>query len=102
MLFTVCVALADIYALLSFEYQGSVWVLEPKKVRKINTDELPKKGTKEQKKNDILEVIPVKIYAKIKDQSLILSNSDGSKTTIQLLGCTVVAVSASNLASRKW
>ncbi|CAL9153154.1 unnamed protein product [Musa hybrid cultivar] len=85
-----------------FEKKGSVWVLEPKKVRKINTDELPKKGTKQQKKNDILEVIPVKRYAKIKDQSLILSNSDGSKTTIQLLGCTVVAVSASNLASRKW
>ncbi|CAL9162579.1 unnamed protein product [Musa hybrid cultivar] len=85
-----------------FEKKGSVWVLEPKKVRKINTDELPKKGTKQQKKNDILEVIPVKRYAKIKDQSLILSNSDGSKTTIQLLGCTVVAVSASNLASQKW
>ncbi|CAL9756202.1 unnamed protein product [Musa acuminata subsp. burmannicoides] len=85
-----------------FEKKGSVWVLEPKKVRKINTDELPKKGTKQQKKNDILEVIPVKRYAKIKDQSLILSNSDGSKTTLQLLGCTVVAVSASNLASRKW
>ncbi|XP_018676784.2 uncharacterized protein LOC103972973 isoform X3 [Musa acuminata AAA Group] len=85
-----------------FEKMGSVWVLEPKKVRKINTDELPKKGTKQQKKNDILEVIPVKRYAKIKDQSLILSNSDGSKTTIQLLGCTVVAVSASNLASQKW
>ncbi|URE19258.1 Putative integral membrane protein conserved region (DUF2404) [Musa troglodytarum] len=84
-----------------FEKKGSVWVLEPKKVRKINTDELPKKGTKGQKKNDILEVIPIKRYAKIKDQSLILSNSDGSKTTIQLLGCTVVAVSASNLASRK-
>ncbi|URE19256.1 Putative integral membrane protein conserved region (DUF2404) [Musa troglodytarum] len=83
-----------------FEKKGSVWVLEPKKVRKINTDELPKKGTKGQKKNDILEVIPIKRYAKIKDQSLILSNSDGSKTTIQLLGCTVVAVSASNLASR--
>ncbi|CAL9074670.1 unnamed protein product [Musa acuminata var. zebrina] len=85
-----------------FEKMGSVWVLEPKKVRKINTDELPKKGTKQQKKNDILEVIPVKRYAKIKDQSLILSNSDGSKTTIQLLACTVVAVSASNLASQKW
>ncbi|XP_009408154.2 uncharacterized protein LOC103990667 [Musa acuminata AAA Group] len=84
------------------EKKGSVWVLEPEKVPKIKTDESPTRRTKEQENKSIMEVIPVRKYAKIKDHSLILSDPDDSNITIQLVGCMVVAVSASNLSSRKW
>ncbi|WOL18933.1 hypothetical protein Cni_G27730 [Canna indica] len=84
------------------EKKGSVWVLEPEKIPKFNSDESPTRRPKDQKNKSIVEVIPVKKYAKMKDQLLILSDSDGSKATIQLLGRTVVAVSASDLPSRKW
>ncbi|XP_065046907.1 uncharacterized protein LOC135678252 [Musa acuminata AAA Group] len=84
------------------EKKGSIWVLEPEKVPKIKTDESPTRRTKEQENKSIMEVIPVRKYAKIKDHSLILSDPDDSNITIQLVGCMVVAVSASNLSSRKW
>lgn len=90
-----------VICLLSFVWQGFVWVLEPEKVPKISTDGLPVGVSKEPKKKNIVEVCPVKKYAKIKDHSLILIDTDGS-TTIDLLDCTVVAVSSSNLSSRKW
>lgn len=83
--------------------QGIVWVLEPEKVLKVNSDGSPTRGSKEQKyKKNIVEVFPAKKIAKIKDHVLILSDQDGSQATIELLDCTVVAVSASNLSSRKW
>lgn len=50
----------------------------------------------------IAEVFPVKTSAKLEGHSLTLSAPDGSELTIDLLDCTVVAVSASNLPSRKW
>ena len=53
-------------------------------------------------KKNIIEVCPIKKYAKIKDRSLILSDPDGSQRTVELLDCTIVAVSASDLSSRKW
>ena len=79
--------------------QGSIWVLEPEKVPKIKTDESPTRRTKEQENKSIMEVIPVRKYAKIKDHSLILSDPDDSNITIQLVGCMVVVVSLSNLSS---
>ncbi|KAG6478474.1 hypothetical protein ZIOFF_061917 [Zingiber officinale] len=87
---------------MTFETQGSVWLLDPDKVPKINIDESSTKVPKEKKNKSTLEVVPVRKYGKIKDHLLILSDSDGSRAIIKLLGCTVVAVSASNLSSRKW
>lgn len=61
------------------------------------------KGLKEQKrKEDFLEVSPVKKHAKLKDRKLILLESDGSQVAIDLKGCIVEAVSATNLSSGKW
>lgn len=76
-----------------------MWLLESEKIPKNWLD----KGPKEQKrKNDFLEVFPVKKHAKIKDQKLILAESDGSNTVIELKGCMIEAVSATSLSSRKW
>ena len=51
----------------------------------------------------IVEVFPVKMSATLEGHSLTLSGpDDASQLTIDLLSCTVVAVSASNLPSRKW
>ncbi|XP_072995502.1 uncharacterized protein [Typha latifolia] len=82
--------------------QGFVWVLAPEKVPKI-TDGSPTGGSKEikNKKNGV-EVLPIKKYAKIKDHSLILSDLDGSSVTLELRDCSVMAVSGSDLSSRKW
>ncbi|GKV05399.1 hypothetical protein SLEP1_g17417 [Rubroshorea leprosula] len=81
--------------------QGIVWILEPDKVPKNWPAE---KVPREQKrKRDLFEVSPVQKYAKVKDQKLILKDLDGTKTTtIQLKGCVIESVSASNLSSRKW
>lgn len=82
--------------------QGLVWVLESEKIPKISTNDLPPRVPKEQKTKEIVEVFPVKKYARIKDHSLILTDVDGSQVTIELQNCTIVAVSASNLSLRKW
>ena len=58
------------------------------------------KGVKDKK--NIVEVSPIRMPAKIQGHSLVLTGSDGSQITIGLLDCTVLAVSASNLPSRKW
>jgi hypothetical protein len=51
----------------------------------------------------LVEVFPVKMSATLQGHSLTLSGpDDASQLTIDLLGCTVAAVSASNLPSRKW
>lgn len=58
---------------------------------------------KEQKrKKEVLEVLPVKKHATIKDHSLFVSESDGSCVEVRLKGCMVAAVSATSLPSRKW
>lgn len=78
-----------------------IWVLEPDKVPKISSVAgISAKPLKDKK--EIVEVYPEKKYAKIRDSSLTLTNSDGSHATIELFGCMVHAVSASSLASRKW
>ncbi|KAI3948628.1 hypothetical protein MKW98_027694 [Papaver atlanticum] len=87
---------------LSFSYnkQGVIWILEPEKLAKVGAkDKLPKD---QKNKKEIVEVTPVKKHAKIKDHSLIITNSNGSQVTIDLVDCMVLSVSASNLSSRKW
>ncbi|XP_065877433.1 uncharacterized protein [Euphorbia lathyris] len=87
---------------LDFAYnkKGFVWVLESEKVSK---NWVVDKASKDQKKKkDVFEVNPVKKFANIKDRLLILTDSDGSSVTIPLRGCTIDAVSASDLPSRKW
>lgn len=81
-----------------FAPQGSVWILESNVL-----EDIIEKGPREQKKRkDFLEVTPVKKYARIKDHTLMILEPDGKKRTIQLNGCTVEAVSAADLPSRKW
>jgi hypothetical protein len=79
-------------------------MLEPEKMPKVSiNNHIPSRAKKDVKeKKNIVEVFPIRMLAKIKDHLLVLSGPDGSQTSIQLLDCTVVAVSASNLPSRKW
>lgn len=84
-----------------YEKQGTLWVLEP--------DKLPKKSKLEEKvpaeqrrRKEILEVTPVRKSARVRDHHLILMESDLSPVEISLRGCTIVAVSATDLPSRKW
>ncbi|KAM3223336.1 hypothetical protein ACQJBY_056968 [Aegilops geniculata] len=85
------------------EKKGSLWILEPEKLPKVSNERLSSGGPKEAKeKKSIVEVFPAKKSAKIKGHSLSLSGPDGPDTTIELLNCTVVAVSASSMSSRKW
>ncbi|OIW07218.1 hypothetical protein TanjilG_02538 [Lupinus angustifolius] len=83
----------------TFKKQGVLWVLESEKVSKILLDKPPRE---QKRKKELLEVSPIKMYGQIKDQSLILREPDGSHIAIELKGCTVQAVSASSLSSRKW
>ncbi|KAL0912955.1 hypothetical protein M5K25_016379 [Dendrobium thyrsiflorum] len=83
--------------------QGIVWFLEPENVPKVGLNESQTGGPKELKlKKGTVQVQPVKKYAKIKDHLLILSDLDGSQATIKLFDCTILAVSSSNLSSKKW
>jgi len=83
--------------------QGFLWILEPEKTPKASNEHSSIGGPKETKeKKNIVEVFPAKRSAKIKGRSLILSGPDGFHTTIKLLNCTVFAVSASSMPSRKW
>lgn len=85
------------------EKQGFLWMLEPEKMPKVSNDH-PSTGAHQDMKDkkNIVEVFPIRMLATIKGHSLILSGPDGSQITIELPNCTVVAVSASNLPSRKW
>ncbi|XP_044952527.1 testis-expressed protein 2-like isoform X2 [Hordeum vulgare subsp. vulgare] len=80
-------------------------MLEPGKVPKVsNGNRLPPTGVQKgmKDKKNIVEVSPIRMRAKMKGHSLFLTGPDGSQITIELLDCTVLAVSASNLPSRKW
>ncbi|KAK3159540.1 hypothetical protein QOZ80_2AG0151320 [Eleusine coracana subsp. coracana] len=86
-----------------YEKQGYLWILEPEKFPKVTNERSSLGGPKETKdKKNIVEVFPAKKMAKIKGHSLTLSSPDGSQTTILLLNCTVLAISASSMPSRKW
>ncbi|GFP88542.1 hypothetical protein PHJA_000997900 [Phtheirospermum japonicum] len=80
--------------------QGAIWILVPDKVPKSGPED--KGPTDQRRKKEILEVTPVRKYARIKDHYLILMESDGSFVEILLRGCEIVAVSATSLPSRKW
>ncbi|XP_073280196.1 uncharacterized protein [Primulina huaijiensis] len=82
------------------EKKGALWVLEPEKVPKSWCDgKLP---AEHKRRKDILEVSPVKKFARIEDCCLILTESDGSQANILLKGCKIAAVSATNLSTKKW
>lgn len=77
--------------------QGAVWILDSAKVPK------GEKVSKEQKrKKELFEVSPVRKHAKINNREFTLTDLDGSSTIVNLKGCIVEAVSATNLPSRKW
>ncbi|XP_022137263.1 testis-expressed protein 2 isoform X2 [Momordica charantia] len=78
--------------------QGPVWILESN----VLEDFVEKASKEQKKKKDFLEVTPVKRYATIKDHKLMILEPGGKKKTIQLNGCTIEAVSAATLPSRKW
>ncbi|TVU07506.1 hypothetical protein EJB05_40862, partial [Eragrostis curvula] len=85
--------------------EGSLWMLEQEKLPKVTRNRSSAGANQDIKeKKNIVEVFPEKMLAKLKGHSLCLSGLDGSQSqiTIELLNCTVVAVSASNLSSRKW
>ncbi|CAM8940394.1 unnamed protein product [Rhodiola kirilowii] len=89
----------------SLEYaskkEGSIWLLEPEKLTK--TTAVDKVSKEEKKKKEVLEVSPVRKYAKIVHRVLTLSDDSGdSCTKILLKGCTIEAVSATSLSSKKW
>ena len=79
-------------------------MLGQEKMPKVITTNRPSNGARQgiKEKKTIVEVFPVKTLAQLEGHSLTLSAPDGSQQTIHLLNCTVVAVSASNLPSRKW
>jgi hypothetical protein len=80
--------------------QGFLWILDQEKTPSP-TSNAQTHGIKDKK--TIVEVFPVKMLAKLEGRSLTLSAPDAShQTTIHLMDCAVVAVSASNLPSRKW
>ncbi|KAI7728514.1 hypothetical protein M8C21_023496 [Ambrosia artemisiifolia] len=81
--------------------QGSVWILEKEKIPK-SPQSTDKNSRQEKRKIEVVEVTPVRKHASIKDKSLIVKEPDGTLTKIDLLGCIVEAVSATNLPSRKW
>ncbi|CAA7403401.1 unnamed protein product [Spirodela intermedia] len=87
-----------------YRKKGIVWVLEPERIPRI-TDESSLKVLKEQKaKKRIVEVSPSRKYAKIFDHSLSLMDVDGcqEEATVQLTDCMILAVSGSDLPSKKW
>ncbi|KAL4317433.1 hypothetical protein AHAS_Ahas15G0384600 [Arachis hypogaea] len=86
------------YRILSKGILGVIWVLEQYKVSKFW---LEKSAKDHKRKREVLEVSPVKKHGKIKGESLILTEHDGSETTIWLKGCVVEAVSSSSLPSKK-
>ncbi|XVE89407.1 hypothetical protein DITRI_Ditri19aG0199200 [Diplodiscus trichospermus] len=84
----------------TFNKQGVVWVLEPEKIPP--REQKRKKDMPERKKDMPVEVSPARKHAKIRDNKLILTHPETSRTTIPLKGCVIEAVSATNLPSRKW
>lgn len=84
----------------SFIPQGMIWILELDEGLKnwIKT-KLPQEH---KSKRDVLEIHPLRKFARIKDHNLILSEADGTLTTISLKSCSIEAVSGSDLPTRKW
>ncbi|CAN7041698.1 unnamed protein product [Brassica oleracea var. botrytis] len=80
--------------------QGTIWVLElDEGLKNMWKEKLP---TEQKRKRAFLEIHPTRKFARIKDHKLILSESDGTLTTVSLKCCSVEAVSGSDLPTRKW
>ncbi|CAN6463322.1 unnamed protein product [Victoria cruziana] len=78
--------------------KGVIWVLEPDKVPKVHLSE----SSQQKSKKEVFDVAPARRLARIDGQTLILIDADGGQSSIQLDGCTVAAVSATKLPTRKW
>ncbi|KAF3781476.1 Testis-expressed sequence 2 protein [Nymphaea thermarum] len=78
--------------------KGVIWVLEPEKVPKIHLSE----SNQQKSKREVFDIAPVRRFARLEGQALILRDAEGGQSSIRLDGCTVAAVSASNLPTRKW
>lgn len=79
-----------------------VWILElDEGIKNWMKEKLPKE---QKRKRHLLEIHPLRKFARIKDHKLILSDADGtqSQTTVFLKGCSIEAVSGSDLPTRKW
>ncbi|AAF97262.1 Strong similarity to a hypothetical protein T18K17.13 gi/6598861 from Arabidopsis thaliana BAC T18K17 gb/AC010556 and contains a PH PF/00169 domain [Arabidopsis thaliana] len=82
--------------------QGVVWILElDEGLKNWMKEKLPKE---QKRKRGLLEIHPLRKFARIKDHKLILSDADStqSETTVSLIGCSIEAVSGSDLPTRKW
>ncbi|VVA91706.1 unnamed protein product [Arabis nemorensis] len=80
--------------------QGVVWILElDEGLKNWMKEKLPKEH---KRKRDVLEIHPLRKFARIKDHNLVLSEADGTQTTVSLKGCSIEAVSGSDLPTRKW
>lgn len=77
-----------------------IWILELDEGLKSWMKEKLPKGQK--RKRDFLEIHPLRKFARIKDHKLIFSDSDGTQTIVSLIGCSIEAVSGSDLPTRKW
>ncbi|CAF1910121.1 unnamed protein product [Brassica oleracea var. botrytis] len=86
----------------SLNKQGVIWILESDEGLKDWMNEKLPKEQKKKKKKDLLEVHPVRKSSHIKDHKLILLNADGTQKIVFLKGCSVEAVSGSDLPTRKW
>lgn len=77
-----------------------VWILElDEGLKNWMKEKLPKE---QKRKKDFLEIHPLRKFARIKDHKLILSDADGTQTIVSLKGCSIEAVSGSDLPTRKW
>ncbi|KAL6524647.1 hypothetical protein OROHE_016318 [Orobanche hederae] len=83
-----------------YDKKGPIWILVPDKVSNLALED--KGPTDQKRKKEILEVTPIRKYARIRDHYLVLMESCGSCVEMLLRGCTIVSVSATNLSSRKW
>ncbi|KAL1224072.1 hypothetical protein V5N11_031220 [Cardamine amara subsp. amara] len=84
----------------SLNKQGVIWILEfDEDLKSWMKEKLPKE---QKRKRDLLEIHPLRKFARIKDHKLILSDADGTQTTVSLICCSIEAVSGSDLPTRKW
>ncbi|CAH8381357.1 unnamed protein product [Eruca vesicaria subsp. sativa] len=80
--------------------QGTIWILElDEGLKNFLKEKLPKE---QKRKRNFLEIHPIRKFARIKDHKLILSESDGTLTTVSLKCCSIETVSGSDLPTRKW
>ncbi|KAL0694754.1 hypothetical protein Bca4012_061934 [Brassica carinata] len=80
--------------------QGTIWILElDEGLKNLLKEKLPKEH---KRKRNFYEIHPIRKFARIKDHKLLLSESDGTLTTVSLKCCSVEAVSGSDLPTRKW